>query len=532
MLHEIQTPDGTVIQVEAPDGATPDQIVAFAQKNYRPKANPDELLPNTLSVAGFDTGLPLPKTIAAGMISAGEGTQQILRGLRQAKDWALGRSNDALAQRVAEDKSIVAPLGQRYPIATSIGGALPYLAVPTPGSPALLAAAGKAALSGAVPGAVSYGTPAERLIAAAQGAAGGMVGAGIGAGIARMFGPASMAAAKAGNKWNIPTRAAQNSDSKPIQIIDAVAQNLPFASGVIAKAKDTTFGAFNRAVAKTFGEDTSKITPDMLGAAQQRVGGKIGEIAQRSTLALDPQFAREYAAVTQRANSQLVGDNLALANKWFDNVGKAIDPNTGTIQGTVYKALQSDIGKAAKGATGTVRNVLGDLRDTLRSGMDRSIGSADAQAWNTANRQYFNLMQVADAAQQTPGALSPAQLMLSVNRSQRGAKFGGGNDLAELAQWAKTHLPDAIPNSGTAQRGWWQNVITNPLTSLGSLGGTVAGASAAGIGGGNAAAGLLVPYLLARMVAGKPVSDATKKILESTGGLLGVAGANALLPSQ
>ena len=88
-----------------------------------------------------------------------------------------------------------------------------------------------------------------------------------------------------------------------------------------------------------------------------------------------------------------------------------------------------------------------------------------------ARKQYLNLMTVADATKQMvgdlPGHFTPARLLQAVNSAQKNAKFGSGNDLAELAQWAKKTLPDKIPNSGTAQRQFYQKLLVQSDRHIG-----------------------------------------------------------------
>jgi hypothetical protein len=154
--------------------------------------------------------------------------------------------------------------------------------------------------------------------------------------------------------------------------------------------------------------------------------------------------------------------------------------------------------------------------------MNRSISPQDAAQWAKANSQYFNVKQVANAAAKSPeGTLSPTALLSAVNAAQKSSRFGGGNDLAELARWAKPVIGDSIPNSGTAQREWYQRLLTNPLATAGAAGGAMYGLSQTGIGPLDAPLGLLAAYGTARGMAGQPASALMRRILAQSGGLLG-----------
>jgi hypothetical protein len=464
--------------------------------------------------ARLDTGVKLSPSVEAGLVGAGKTAAGWVRGLTNF-------SNPAADAQQAEENKLYAPLGAAHPLATGVGEAAPYLASAlVTGNPLVMAGMSAA----------QYGTPGERALQGGAAYAGGKVGQGL----ARLFGPASMAPAASngaedffnyglntGNKWGIPLRMAQTTDSTPIKILDAVAANLPGSSSVIAKAKDASYSGFNHAVANTFGADAAKITPELLGQSQSTIGGNIGRIADRSTVVLDPTFANEFAAASARVNNELVGDNAALASKWLNNVTRKIGPD-GTMSGNQYKALRSDIGKAANQAGGTVGDVLGDVKSALTGAMDRSVAPEDSATWKTLNRQYFNVKQVANAAKNSPeGNLSPSQLLNAVNTAQKSSRFGAGNDLAELARWAKPVIGDSIPNSGTAQREWYQRLLTNPLATAGAAGGAMYGLSQTGIGPLDAPLGLLAAYGTARGMAGQPASALMRRILAQSGGLLG-----------
>jgi len=484
-------------------------------------ANPDAALGGTLQFgipytgARLDTHIPLPASLEAALVSAGKSTSNFVRGITHPT------TSVAQDAQVAADNAATAPLEAAHPLATALGGIAPYMATANPMAMAAIAAAG-------------YGTPGQR----AENAAFTYGGAKVGQLAGRLLGPSSMAPVasngaedfasyplSAGNKFGIPLRVAQTTDNVPLKIIDSVAANLPISSGVISKAKDASFQGFNRAVGNTFGANTTQITPELLGQAQQSIGSTIGQLAARNSLNLDPQLAQDIAAVSQRASKNLSTSDAQIVGKQIDELLSKVDPNTGTIPGTNYRAFRSDLGDLAASSGGTLGNVLGDLRGAVTRGMDRSITPEDAQAWAQANRQYFNVNQVANAAKATPGSLSPAQLLQAVNSAQRKARFGGGNDLAELAQFAKPVLGDSIPNSGTAQRLFYQKMLTNPLTTIGSIGGGLYGANELGLNPMDIAAGGLLAYGAARGMAGKPASLLTRRLLTQGGGLLGYSSA-------
>ena len=499
-----------------------DQLLQIAGR----AGNPDDALPSTMPFGPFDTGIPLPKSLAAFLVGSGRTIDRHVAGVQQPYYAATGQGgkSSALAADQEDKTARYEPLAKARPVSTFLGEVAPTLAA---GGPVAMAAMG----------ANEYGTPQERAIRAGFGYVGGKLGQGV----ARMFGPKSMAPESGrlvdeffpmpdGNKWGIPLSAGQASQNKMTQIAESVVGNLPFG-GTINKARDRTFGEFNRAISHTFGEDASKITPELLGKAKAKAGGTIGELAERNAAHLDPTLARDFARISQRAQSELTDMDAALIAGTGHKPGvltqilAKIDPETGTISGPIYKAYDSMLGRMAKGAQGNVKDVIGDLRESLRAAMDRSISPADSAAWKKARHDYFNVNQVADATKALLDNISPAQLLQQVNAAQKSSRFGGGNDLAELARWAKQTLPDKIPNSGTAQRLFMQKLLTNPVSGLAGIAGVGAGANQLDVDPRYAAFGLL-PLFAGRALAGRPVSDLTRNLLTRAGGsgLLGFSG--------
>lgn len=474
---------------------------------------------NPFGSGRIDTGIALSPSVESGLIGAGKAATRLVQGVRQ----LLPGSNDALDAQVKSEDEAYKPLAEAHPIATTLGEMAPTMATANP--------LAMAALAG-----TSYGSAADRGINAGLAGAGGLIGKGIG----RLFGPQSMApvasngaedflnyAANSGNKWGIPLRAAQTTDSKPVQIMDAVAANLPVSSGVIAKAKDATYSGFNRALSQTFGENTTNLTPEVLGEALDRSGKQIGGIMQKATAQLSPEQAQEVAHLSG-VIADLGPEGEVLNNK----LGRIIDGMTNgqAFTGQTLRMMDSSLGRVMGGTqNGDLRYAAAKLQNIVRDAATDSLSQTDAAALKLARQQNFNVRQVADAAK--GGTLSPAQLLTQVNSYQRNARYGGGNDLAELAQWAKKTLPDSVPNSGTAQRAWYQSLLSNPLSTIGAAGGAVYGADKAGIDPQYAAEGLLLPYLAARGMAGAPASAATKALL-SRAGLLGVELPHALMGAQ
>src|ERR1019366_7760350 len=71
-------------------------------------------------------------------------------------------------------------------------------------------------------------------------------------------------------KFDIPIRGGQISESPSVNYMDSVLKGKPF-SGYGENVADQ-HGSFNKAVAQTIGEDADKITPDVMANAKSRLG--------------------------------------------------------------------------------------------------------------------------------------------------------------------------------------------------------------------------------------------------------------------
>lgn len=486
--------------------------------------------------------------LLAGVIGAGRQADLGLQGLMQPLLVGTPAGKEQRERMRGADSAYQA-LQMEHPVATTLGEISPWLAFRSP--------LGMAAAAGA-----QFGSPSERAGNAAMTYAGGKLGEMIGRGITRLKGPQSMAVGtapqggaapsniqnllgpkpkladeffgkSAGNKWGIPLSLGQETQRRPVQIAESVLENFPTTAGVMKAGRDRTFSAWNRKIGEQFGaENAARLSPEMLGSNRNRIGKTIGDIAERNRIMVDGDLVRDLLAVETRIQKELVGDERAIAQKQLQEVYRNIDAETMQIPGQLYKALQSQFGKIGKNRGGTVSDVMHDIRAAMRNAMERSLPEQEAAAWRKANEQYFNVIQVAHAARADPTGkgISPKTLLATVNQEQKASKFGGGNQLAELARWGKGTLPDMIPWSGTAERNLYQKILTNPATAGAALTGGAGVVHYADADAPEAAyVGLGTPYLMARLLAGKPASALTRQMLGRAGAAAGAVAGGPLL---
>lgn len=492
--YKVRDPQGNIREISGPDGASDAEIIAQAQKLFsKPTMQQIEVNGPTNPTDGM-SGL---QKFGAG---AGKAFMDIGRGV--------GQLVGAVDQKsVDEAKRLDAPLMQTGAgLAGNIVGNMAAFA-PTMAIPGVNTLTGASLAGAAMGGSQPVATGESRLENAGIGAAGGFLGQGIANSIGRLvkpvqssLNPVEQGLAQKASQMGIPLTVGQKTGSRPLQITESVLENLPFTADKQLAIKEGQRLAFNKAAAKTIGENADLITPDVLNAAKTRIGSKFNEISARNSIKLDGELASTL--------KRIVAENAEagpLSSKKVDRVANWItgltegtpektiasqvltasgQPFTKTIPakppvdmaGDVYQKVRSIVSRSASDAFSSGDSQLGQSLKAIREGLDaaaeKSISAADKSAWDLARQQWQALKVLEKAAAPTTadavaGNVSPAKLANALNTVDKNFKYGKGQqELGDLARVGKAFIQDNIPNSGTAQRTFYQNVIENPLRLL------------------------------------------------------------------
>ena len=289
-------------------------------------------------------------------------------------------------------------------------------------------------------------------------------------------------AALARDRYGIQLKAPQLGMSSTLAYTNNALKMLP-GSGAGAE-NAAVQSQFNRAVAQTFGENATKITPDVLSRAQARIGAVMDHVENGTPITFDNDFVDDISRIESNARVSLPDSEFGVVRRQLDNVLRNLQTGD-TITGTTYGNLihrGSPLDAALNSSDSNIRNYAGQIREALRDSLTRSLPVEDAAAYQNARTQYKNLKTVqpltlrADTTggpAPSTGDISPAALRAAVNRS-----FGEGvaqappgrvplNDLARIGQMLKEP-----PTSGTAER--------SSILYAGAKAAELAGAAAAG----------------------------------------------------
>lgn len=271
-----------------------------------------------------------------------------------------------------------------------------------------------------------------------------------------------LAAVAAGE--GIPLDVAQLTGSKPLQTTNAVFEHLPFTAGPEAAKKAAQQTAFNRAVLNRAGVSADQATPDVLAAQRANLGQQFEGIASRNNIDFNSPVTNKLASIVSDAEQHLPPDAAKKISGTVDQIFSQVD-QSGVMSGTNYQGWRSPLNALARKGDET-SYFYGQIKKALDGEFSSQISGTDAQAWKAISQQYANLKTVTKAmggAGVAPieGNISPAQLSSAFTQGvgKEGKALGRG-DLNDLVRVGQKFVRNQVPNSGTAQRMLYQNLLT------------------------------------------------------------------------
>lgn len=300
--------------------------------------------------------------------------------------------------------------------------------------------------------------------AATGGATAGLVNpeyAGTGAAVGAIMPPAAMAAGKAAKavgsalrssvtpevaqlagrakELGIDIPADRLADSRPMNAVAAGLNYVPFSGR--AATEERMVSQLNKAVSKTFGQDSSNVTL-ALRKAGDVLGGKFDDALKNTGVAFDAQLLDDIARVHNKAADELGDSSLkAISSKVRDLMEKGAD---GTISGQAAYNIKRELDRIGRSADPHAFHAL-ELKGVLMDALNRSLGPEKAAAFAETRRQYGNMLALEKLAKNgVDGEISAARLanMKNINNQQ----------LQELADIAAQFVKGREGAHGAAQR--------------------------------------------------------------------------------
>lgn len=499
----LTSPQGQKFKINAPDGATQEQVLAYAQQQFAaPQQKVDQpenpsmsrtLLDQGVQGATFGFGDEISDFLGAfgskvystafdPELTAGKGVGDLYNEAR-------GMSKQRLSAEFEQNPvtSIAANLagglltggaGLSTKTGTAVANSLRTGNTATRIGKGMLAGAASGGLYGA--GSADDG---NRVKGATTGAAiGGAIPLAIGAGGATL-----KAGAKAltptieegmrpiinlAQKYKIPVALSQVGEGNAIKNFQKVSKELPFSGESAFREKQMK--AFNHALIKTTGGNSNRFSPELMDNLFTKVGKEFDDFGKGKSFNLNEEFIA--------GTSKILDDAEIISKGGIEGLNKQIakiyaDASDGVIRGELLAKHRGEVNRLARkaGKTGNaeVQELLHDLEnviiDTIKSGDD-----AAGQAFAKTKQKYKNLLVIEPlAAKAKGGNVSPSQLHTRVSKIY-GRQFTRGNagEIGDLARIGNELLPE-LGGSDTVQKAIYGGglgtlgvtALTNPVVA-------------------------------------------------------------------
>ena len=431
-------------------------------------------------------------------------------------------SGEALYQmstkQIKENRKVTEALREANPVASTIGdvtGALinPVNKVIPFGGPAqgMTSAIAKGVGQGAIANILttpvtdenkSYLT--EKLMQAFTGGVAGGVAGGLIKGATSIAQPVANQLSKVGNdavktlrEAGVPVDVAQATGSQFLNRMKNVLQDNPVTVGKEQEFIGAQRAAYNKAIAKTMGEDATAITPDVITTAKNRLGDIYDNLFDKHGSKISGQVYKDLASLRDDAITTLPANESAVIKGLVDDILNKASVNRSTLTGDQYQAFKRVLDRMSMQNTNT-SGFAQEMKEVLLSGLKNSIKDpSDIALLKTTNKQYGNMKKIEDVVLKNPeGNVSPSLLSNSLaTKSKRNAIYAEDAQLAKLARAGKLILEPKTPNSGTTAR-----LLGQALPA--ALGGAAYGAYEGDLGSvaKGAVAGYVAPKLLQKAI--------------------------------
>lgn len=284
----------------------------------------------------------------------------------------------------------------------------------------------------------------------------------------------------AADEEGIPLTPAQRTGSPALKGIEGTMAKIPGASGPMQETFTGQRQQFNRATLERAGVTATDASPETMERAFRSAGQTFDDLAARTTLNVDRQFAQDIGTVINDYGRRLPTDVAPVFRSYVDDLAPMIQAaangQSPQIAGDVYATMRSSIGRRIRAAHSNpdLQEALGGLQQALDGAVERSTSGPLRREWQEARREYQALMTVDKAMQggsqvdRAAGNIPLGALKGAVQQSDRAGFSRGRGQLNEMAR-VGDFIGTRVPDSGTGTR----NAVANPLMWPVMLGGNV-----------------------------------------------------------
>jgi hypothetical protein len=269
-------------------------------------------------------------------------------------------------------------------------------------------------------------------------------------------------------------------------------RSTPVVGNFMASAQYKSIEDFNRAVLNKalapIGEKLPKhieMGPQAIGYAEKILGQKYDALLPKLTLTLDKQYVNDLAQIGANATRRLPPAQRQQLSAVLNDIHARMP--TATAPGDVYKQIETELNyihrmysRASDPAQRAFSDTINDLRGAFKDALERSNPkyAGELQELNSAWAAFSRAQGASIRRVKSNGVFSPADLLADIKANSSRGTFARGNGLLQdLASAGDQVLPSTVPDSGTAGRVLWADML-------------------AGLTGGGAAIGVHAPMAL------------------------------------
>lgn len=470
----VTAPDGKRLRVTAPEGATQEQAVAIARRQYKaPPPRGRGGFGDTLKAADVGKGIPFIDEAAAALYALPGAAIDAAKG----RGFDPGAAYDRMLNTQVEQKAYDR---QNAPVASAVGeiagGVGTSLALPGGTATTLGKGLANSGLYGLLYGASE--NKDDRLMGGAKGAAGAVTGDLIGRGVLKgagkiLKGANRLPEAEILRKAGVRTTIGQELGGKAKQAEDVLSGYAMAGSGA-REMRRRSITDLNRAMADEALTDIGAKTSPASMPGREMIDDMASKAEDAYSAALDAINAKVDKRFTSRLRmsrgdpvvKSLIDDEIIPRISGGNVDGRGIQE--------IKEILDSEISlyKRTPGQRQVAQKLRG-LRDEVMGLVDRSGGGP---AYKAARSSYGKAQTVlnASAKSATDGIATPRQFSMAIREGARkyGAKGAYGRGMAPmqgLADAGASVLPSVVPDSGTAGRAAAMNSLVNPIKWPGAV---------------------------------------------------------------
>jgi hypothetical protein len=289
----------------------------------------------------------------------------------------------------------------------------------------------------------------------------------------------------------VPLSPAQRLGNPSASTFESGMRYLPTSAGRVAQMDEAQGRGYTGALMRQAGQQADNARPETLVQAQQEFANRYRMLESATMIQPDPQFGAELSRMRQTYTRGLDDGLYRAFDANLQRLEQFVQARAqgATMPGENYHLIQGELrtraAQAMKNDDPRIQQygrALDELSGSFEQLMERSairqqstqIGNQPlsgrdlADAWRETNRNYAIFSRIKDAMGSATGrdklntGYVPPTAIAAAERASLGPdQFAMSQDpFTRLVRAGQGVLPDPTPNSGTAQRGFAQNMLT------------------------------------------------------------------------